>query len=459
MLKKITLLCVCVAFVFSCGCSVSDTPLDTQPETKPTQEETTPSQWETHATQADTLPPQTEETVPASTETTAPTQPEETIPMAPVEEPPTDITGLWIPICNEFIYLRETPGGNPILKIPVGAYLTLESWVDKYARVRCGDAEGYVLSNYIKPAEETFLTDSLKIVRPVSLYTYEQMGRDMADLQALYPQFVRIASIGTSELGRDIPVLQIGDPNATYHVLMQGAMHGREHFTACLLMAIADYYLAQTETFSESVCYHIIPMSNPDGVAISQSSTLDEMQTAIYQSDLAAGYTTANPATYANQWKANALGIDLNRNFASGWEVSLERPVPSSEKFRGTEAFSAAESRALRDYTLQYDFNATISVHSHGSVIYYQYGSSEPVNSMSYSLALAAKAATGYTPISYDGTTGAGYKDWAMDALQIPSLTLEIGCYTTPLADRDIYNTFFRCRELMPAINAWLQQG
>ena len=92
-------------------------------------------------------------------------------------------------------------------------------------------------------------------------------------------------------------------------------------------------------------------------------------------------------------------------------------------------------------------------------MIYYQYGSSEPVNSMSYSLALAAKAATGYTPISYDGTTGAGYKDWAMDALQIPSLTLEIGCYTTPLADRDIYNTFFRCRELMPAINAWLQQG
>lgn len=459
MLKKITLLCLCIALVFSCGCSVSDTPLDTQPETKPTQRETAPTQSETTETQADTLPTETEQTVPATEETTAPTQPEETIPMAPVQETPADITDLWIPLCNEFIYLRETPGGNPILKIPVGAYLTLEKWVGKYALVRCGDAEGYVLSNYIKPAEETFLTDSLKIVRPVSLYTYEQMCRDMADLQALYPQFVRIASIGTSELSREIPVLQIGDPDAPYQVLMQGAMHGREHFTACLLMAIADYYLAQAETFSESVCYHIIPMSNPDGVAISQSSTLDEMQTAIYQSDLAAGYTTANPATYANQWKANALGIDLNRNFASGWEVSLERPVPSSEKFRGTEAFSAAESRALRDYTLQYDFDATISVHSHGSVIYYQYGKSEPVNTQSYSLALAAEAATGYTPISYDGTTGAGYKDWAMDALQIPSLTLEIGCYTTPLVDRDIYNTVFRCRTLMPAINTWLQQG
>ena len=113
----------------------------------------------------------------------------------------------------------------------------------------------------------------------------------------------------------------------------------------------------------------------------------------------------------------------------------------------------------MRDYTLQYDFDATISVHSHGSVIYYQYGKSEPVNTQSYSLALAVEAATGYTPISYDGTTGAGYKDWAMDALQIPSLTLEIGCYTTPLADRDIYNTVFRCRELMTAIHTWLQQG
>ena len=232
-------------------------------------------------------------------------------------------------------------------------------------------------------------------------------------------------------------------------------MHAREHFTAWFLMALADHSLSQG--YASDVCYHIIPMSNPDGVVLSQSGVLDDAQTDIYEADLAAGYTKATPALYAQQWKANALGIDLNRNFSSGWEVSLERPAASSEKYRGDEPFSAAESRALRDYTLQFDFDATISVHSHGSVIYYQYGNRQPVNSQSYDLALAVQGVTGYEPISYDGTTGAGYKDWAMDALGIPSLTLEIGCYNTPLAQRDIYNTFVRCESLFPAINTWLQ--
>ena len=197
-------------------------------------------------------------------------------------------------------------------------------------------------------------------------------------------------------------------------------------------------------------------MSNPDGVIISQTQKLDSTQETIYQNDRAAGYTSNSKSKYAEQWKSNALGVDLNRNFSSGWENSLERPVPSSEKFRGTAPFSAAETRALRDYTLKYDFDVTISVHSAGSVIYYQYGKKQPVNQLSLALAQSVEKETGYRKMSSDGTSGAGYKDWAMDELGIPSLTLEIGCYNSPLEERDIYNTFARCQNLLPAINAWL---
>ncbi len=434
MKKRISALILSLLLIFLTGCKAS--------AVLPT-EETAPAQTQTTIP---TAPPPTQ-TLPNQTEETVPTEPEETI----------DPDFLYVPICQEFINLRESPDGELIGTVKVNETVVLEKWVGKYALVTYGDTQGYVLSNYIKPADEGYLSHRLQVVVPTETYTYDQMLSDISALQLLCPDTVQAANIGTSEQGRKIPVIRLGDPEAKYHVLMQGAMHAREHFTAWLLMALADYSLSQG--YVSDVCYHIIPMSNPDGVILSQSGALDSFQTEIYQNDLAAGYTTANAASYAQQWKANALGIDLNRNFSSGWEVSLEHPEPSSEKHRGDEAFSAAESRALRDYTLQYDFDATLSVHSHGSVIYYQYGNKQPVNHLSYDLALAVQGVTGYEPISYDGTTGAGYKDWAMDALGIPSLTLEIGCYNTPLAQRDIYNTFARCEGLLPAINTWLAES
>jgi g-D-glutamyl-meso-diaminopimelate peptidase len=172
---------------------------------------------------------------------------------------------------------------------------------------------------------------------------------------------------------------------------------------------------------------------------------------------LAYGYVNLGQAAYARQWKANALGVDLNRNFPTGWENSLEHPLPSISRYRGEHPLCAAESKALADYTQSRQFDATFSFHSHGSVLYYAYGNKQPVNDLSYSLALAMQAQTGYTPIgSGDGTSGAGYKDWAMDALGIPSLPVEIGSTQTPLETRDIYNTFARFEGLLPAISTWL---
>ena len=364
----------------------------------------------------------------------------------------------WTPNCEEFIYLWESAqGGNALTEIPLGDTLQLEKWYGRYAAVTYKGIAGYVSANYIKPAADDYFSGKLSVIAPTCRYTYQQMLTDMDKLQMRYPQLVRLESIGTSEEGRRIPVMQVGNPNAQFQVLIQGAMHGREHFTAWLAMAVADCALLNNAV-CDAVCYHIIPMSNPDGVCISQSGALGDAQTAIYREDLALGYTSAAPAAYARQWKANALGVDLNRNFSAGWEESLEREQPSSEKHRGDTPFCAAESRALRDYTLKYTFDATVSLHSHGSVIYYQYGSKQPVNKLSYSFAQTISQFTGYIPTAYDNTTGAGYKDWAMEELGIPSLTLEIGSYTTPLEQRDIYNTFDRCKDLLSAIYKWLSQ-
>ena len=450
--KRILSLCLALLCIVLTGCApvtpaetegFTSEPTTTQPFVTLQTEATDPTQETVTETQAPT-----EETTAPTEDTTPPTEP-----VIYVGTPGTE----WTPICNEYINLWAAPHSNTVIcQIPVGSTVYLEKWQEKFAQVIYDGKLGYVHANYIKPQDTAYFTDKLKAVTPTYVYSYEQMLSDMDELQMLYPDLVSISKIGSSELGRKIPALIIGNPDAEYHVLIQGAMHAREHFTAWIAMAIADYALLQNR-LNTDICYHIIPMSNPDGVVISQSGQLNETQAAIYQQDLSAGYTSSGKAYYAEQWKANALGVDLNRNFSAGWEDSLERPNPSSEKYRGEEAFSAAESKALRDYTLQYDFDATVSIHSHGSVIYYQYGKKQPVNQLSYSFAKAVQNLTGYVPTSFDNTTGAGYKDWAMEELGIPSLTLEIGNTSTPMAQRDIYNTFHRCRDLLPTIYQWLK--
>lgn len=380
----------------------------------------------------------------------------DTYPVDEYFEPGTPM--VWEANCNEYISLRKTAGGSEVLeKIPAGATVILRSWNGRYANVSYGDKEGYVLSSYIKPHDSTYLSNSLSLVTWESNYTYEQMQADIAQMSQIYPNVLAVSTIGTSELGREIPVLRIGNENARYHILFQGAIHGREHMTAWLLMALTDYWLARDIQSYGDVCYHIIPMLNPDGVTISQTATLTPQQESIYQKDNEKGYTSLSQSEYATAWKANGLGTDLNRNFPSGWESITARDAASSEKYRGTSPFSAAETECLRDYTLKYAFDATISYHASGSLIYYEYGSNESINAASEKLGEAIKTATGYPLEGSSSVDGAGYKDWAIDALKIPSLTIEVGCDGTPLAQRELYSIFVRNRSVLPEIARWVQ--
>ena len=110
-------------------------------------------------------------------------------------------------------------------------------------------------------------------------------------------------------------------------------------------------------------------MTNPDGVIISQTGVLNGTQHEIYLSDKQNGYTSKSESNYATLWKANGEGIDINRNFPAGWERIDDRTGPSSQQYQGSKPFTAAEAVVLRDYTLKYAFDATISYHATGSLI------------------------------------------------------------------------------------------
>ncbi len=331
---------------------------------------------------------------------------------------------LWAANCEEFISLRPAPGSSDRLaKIPAGNTFTLETWVGKYAKVNWKGQEGYVLTGYIAPGENW----PLALMLPTALYSYDQLLRDAQALAKAYPRQVTLSSIGISEEGREIPVLVLGNPEAEHQILLQGSIHGREHMTGWLLMAMAEAWLMEGQ---DNVCWHIIPMVNPDGVTISQTSI--------------------------SQWKANSLGVDLNRNFPAGWESLDSADTPGSQWYKGEAPLCAPEAAALAEYTTAHALDATLSYHASGSLIYWDYGTRQDVKAASLSLAKAVGAVTGYPAVESTGLDAGGYKDWAMEALGIPSLTVEIGCEEAPLAERECYAIFYRNRNVMNTVANWL---
>ena len=376
---------------------------------------------------------------------------------------------VWEANCDEYINLRRSANttAKVLAKIYKGSTFTLLEWYGKFAKVEYKNKIGYVMSSFIKPsftidpdyqteAKGAFL-DALSIVEQTGAYSYEEMCRDINAICNKYSSIAKTEAIGRSEEKRNIPVIIIGNKNAKHQILIQGGIHAREHLTSWLLMSMAEYWCIYNITDYDDVCFHIIPMSNPDGVVISQTGKLNSSQLKIYQNDKKLKYTSFSQALYTEKWKANALGVDINRNFPAGWgENKDERKAPSSELYGGTAPFSSAEAKALRDYTLKYDFDVTISYHTTGSIIYYEYGNKEPVNSLSKSLAQSVKSVSGYILATSYGVDGAGYKDWVMEYLGIPSVTIEIGCQEAALDKRELYSIFVRNYKVMPETIRWI---
>lgn len=365
----------------------------------------------------------------------------------------------WYATCNKSMSLRKTASvtASSIGTVRANDTMTLLGWASDFAKVSYNGKIGYVLQSYIKPVEQDAYDTLLETVGFDLNYTYEEMLADLQEFLTRYPDRVEVEVIGVSELGKDIPVLRIGSEDAKYHVLIQAAIHGCEYQTSWIAMAMADYWLDHGLLGYGDICWHIIPMTNPDGVQIAQTGTLNDAQREIYLRDLALGYTDLTEEEYARSWKANGVGVDLNRNFPSGWDIITYRDAPSAKLYAGEEPFSASEAAALRDYTLRYSFDATVSYHTAGNIIYFDYGEYSQTNVRSEKFARAVADVNGFPLIDSTVVDGAGYKDWCIDALSIPSLTVELGIFQSGDFNREAYSIFARNYMTWAAAAIWLQ--
>lgn len=285
------------------------------------------------------------------------------------------------------------------------------------------------LTNAIKLSQQDLI-----IFSEPNKYTYEDFLSDTKKICDLYPSQVHYKKLCDTADGREVVDIILGDINGNNHILIFGAMHAREYITMQVVMrqlcdaidAINGYggnYKGQPlNELLQGVTIHFVPDSNPDGVAISQFG-LSGIKTEQIRNQV----SRMNRGDLV-QWKANANGVDLNRNFDAGWQEFRGSQSPSPERCKGSYPGSENESAALINLTKDFNMKRTISYHTCGALIYWYYKQTGTVLAESKKFANEISSATGYyLDNDYTAVDAAGYKDWAVYKLGIPSLTIEVG--------------------------------
>lgn len=288
----------------------------------------------------------------------------------------------------------------------------------------------------------------LLVDRERNMYTYEDFQEDILSLSESYSVWMRCDSLADTFDGRKLYHFAIGNPDAEKKIFINGGIHAREYITSSLVMkqtaaylehiAAGDFYRkTDYRDFWKNVQVHVVPMVNPDGIALSQKG-MDGIRTekARIRVEHIARLDGQKPeGSYLASWKANINGVDLNRNFDALWEEYRDPAGhPSSDHYKGKSPGCETESEAMIELTKVEMFQRTVSYHTQGNVIYWYFAQKGKLYADSFRFARRISRLTGY-PLDGDAQSldPAGYKDWAISQQGIPSLTIEVGQGKSPV--------------------------
>jgi predicted deacylase len=202
---------------------------------------------------------------------------------------------------------------------------------------------------------------------------------------------------GYSVEDRTIDVYKFGTGKRKLMVVA-GIHGGYEWNTSELAFAIIEHLDAHPAYIPPEITLYVLPVLNPDGFARARGI----------------------------HGRANANGVDLNRNWPSHWQAELDDTgcwsyLPlSAGAFPGSEP----ETQALMDFMQAANIQAIVSYHSAAGTIF---AGGQPPDAQSVNLAMTLAASSGYAfpPLE----TGCQYTgqliDWASEQ-GIPAVDVEL---------------------------------
>lgn len=204
--------------------------------------------------------------------------------------------------------------------------------------------------------------------------THNQLMNHLDTMRARYPHLITARepiSLTTTHDGNLIYSVKISDnPDVNESepaVLFTGLTHAREPIGMQQMLFFMYHLLENYETdeyiraLIDTTQIVFVPCVNPDGYIYNQQT---------------------NPGG-GGLWRKNRLdhgdgsyGVDLNRNFGFKWgyDDNGSSPNPASDTYRGAEAFSEPETRALRDFVNQNEFRICLNYHSHSNLLLFPFG-------------------------------------------------------------------------------------
>jgi hypothetical protein len=196
--------------------------------------------------------------------------------------------------------------------------------------------------------------------------TPERLAEAAEQLASTHPDLVRVFSIGKTHEGRDILALEVTardrGPKLKPAALFNGMHHARELMTTEVVFDIARTLATAygsdpwTTRLLDAHRVIVVPQVNPDGNAIVHSSQRFWRK---------------------NAWKdrGRLRGVDINRNYPALWNACRgSSGDKGSDTYRGAEAGSEPEVKAMMALVLEARPLVNISYHAYSEMIIHPYG-------------------------------------------------------------------------------------
>ncbi len=204
-------------------------------------------------------------------------------------------------------------------------------------------------------------------------HTLEETQAFLRQAELTHPHIAKLQAIGQTTLW-NLPLLalkisdhpEIDEDEPT--VLFDGMHHAREPLGNEICLALIDTLLfgygkeARITSWVDDFEIWVIPIMNPDGYK--------------YIVDQALGSPWWRKNLRDNNQNGRIDpdydGVDLNRNYDWNW-TEAGSSNPADWTYRGPWAFSESETRAKRDLALREKFVLSLTYHSSGEIVYYQW--------------------------------------------------------------------------------------